>query len=217
MHHHDTIRTRARLAGVLYLLIILLGLGSELGIRQPLLMLDGEANAARIATALPGLRLGLVLDAGMIACDVALAMVLFQLLRPAGETLAMIAAGLRLVQTATIAAALQFQIATLRAPAEQVPDLLELQSMGYDFGLIFFAINTLLTALLLARIRLVPPWLCWLLALAGLVYLFGSLTRFLAPGMNTAMQSAYVLPMVAESAFCLWLLLRVKGSAPQSG
>jgi hypothetical protein len=60
-------------------------------------------------------------------------------------------------------------------------------------------------ALLLRRAGV--RWLSVLIALAGCVYLLGSATRFLAPEVNALMQPAYLVPVVAELSFALWLLL----------
>jgi hypothetical protein len=46
------------------------------------------------------------------------------------------------------------------------------------------------------------------LALAGLVYLTGSGLRFFAPDLSSAFMPAYGLTILAESAFCLRLLLQ---------
>ncbi|MCP4686236.1 MAG: DUF4386 family protein [bacterium] len=43
---------------------------------------------------------------------------------------------------------------------------------------------------------------------AGLVYLTGSHVRFLAPDFHSFVTAAYVVPLVAEVSFCLWLLIK---------
>ena len=184
--------------------------------RAPLL-----AGTADIAASLPRLRFGVAADAVMVACDVALAVLFLQLLRHVQPTLALLAAGLRLVQAATIAAALLFQLAAIGAagtdPAQALR-FLEVQSLGYDLGLIFFGLNTGLTALLLAWSGYVPRWLCALLGAAGAVYLLGSFSRLLAPDLNAALQPAYAVPLLAEIALCLWLLIRgLRLPGPQPG
>ena len=84
---------------------------------------------------------------------------------------------------------------------------------------IFFGVNTLLTAWLLRRSGMVPAWLPPLLAAAGLVYLVGSYTRLLAPGLNAAMQPAYAVAVIAELAFAILLLtgLRPPAHTARSG
>ncbi len=46
------------------------------------------------------------------------------------------------------------------------------------------------------------------LAIAGLIYLVGSGLRFFAPELAPAFAPAYVLTILAETAFCLRLLLQ---------
>ena len=41
--------------------------------------------------------------------------------------------------------------------------------------------------------------------------LTGSFLLFLAPAQAAAFQMAYVIPVVAETGFCLWLLIRGLG------
>jgi len=51
---------------------------------------------------------------------------------------------------------------------------------------------------------------------AAVVYLAGSFTRFLWPDYAALIAPMYVVPLIAESAFCLWLPL--KGiKAPPAG
>lgn len=44
------------------------------------------------------------------------------------------------------------------------------------------------------------------IGLSGVVYLTGSLLRFAAPDLQALVAPAYLLPLIAETAFCLWLL-----------
>ena len=95
----------ARWAGVLYLAIIVAGLGAELGVRARLIDLsDAGATAAAILSA-PGLfRLGIAADLLMALCDAGLAILLYAIFRPVAPILALSALVFRLLQTALIAA-----------------------------------------------------------------------------------------------------------------
>jgi len=46
------------------------------------------------------------------------------------------------------------------------------------------------------------------------VYLAGSFTRFLIPGYASFIEPAYIVPVVAELSFCLWLLVKGVRSQP---
>ncbi|MBN9886789.1 DUF4386 domain-containing protein [Salipiger abyssi] len=209
----------ARFAGLLYLLIILLGLGSELALRGPLLVPgDALATAERILAAPGLLRLSVAADTLMALADVALAVLLYLLLRPVNGAVALLAMVFRLVQAALIAMSLLLLFGALLAldrmggaAAETALLATELHAHGYDLGLVFFGINSLLTGWLLLRSGYVPRALGVLLGLAGAVYVCGSALRFFVPALTEAFAPAYLLPVIAETAFCLWLLIRGLG------
>ncbi|WP_319824338.1 DUF4386 domain-containing protein [Thalassovita sp.] len=195
----------ARWAGILYLGIILLGLGAEGGLRGPLIdWTDGAATAQALQAQMGRFRLSIGFDIGMAVLDVALAVVFFGMLRAVDAQLALMAMVFRLMQAAVIAVAVLCLFAATQGADDPLP-WLELHAAGYDLGLVFFGVNTLIMARLLAGIA--PRWICRAMAAAGVVYLSGSLTRFLAPDWNAAMQPAYLIPVVAEVSLMLWLLV----------
>ncbi len=202
----------ARFAGALYLIIILCGVWSE-GFARASLFVPGDAEATLRAlqdrTGL--LRLSIAADTVMALADVALAVLFWHLLRAAGPVLAALASALRLVQAAVIGASLVILAGVPHMLSSATPDLaIELGAMhatGYDTGLIFFGVNSLLMAALLGRAGGVPRLLCLAVGLAGLVYLTGSYVRLLAPDWHAGFQIAYAVPLVSESALCLWLLV----------
>ncbi|MFN3146234.1 MAG: DUF4386 domain-containing protein [Paracoccaceae bacterium] len=209
-----------RPAGAAYLVIIAAGLFAELGVRMPLTVAgDPAATWANVAANLPLFRLGLAADAVMILADVALAVLLYAIFRATQPQVALAAMALRLVQAAIIGASLLASLAAvlLVARGTPAPDtlalLMELHAQGYDFGLIFFGANTLLTAWLACRSGLFPAWLAALLGGAGIVYLVGSFTALLAPWINAMIQPAYGLPVIAETAFALMLLRGARQAA----
>ncbi|MCA1285474.1 DUF4386 domain-containing protein [Salipiger bermudensis] len=207
----------ARLAGALYLLIILLGLTSEVALRGSLIMPGDAVATAEAILAQPGtLRLSLAADTVMALADVALAVLLYLLLRPVSGALALMAMVFRLVQAALIAMSLLFQYgALLILQGDGAPEAamlaLELHGHGYDLGLVFFGVNSLLTGWLLVLSGFVPKLLGWLIAAAGVVYILGSAILFMAPAMADLFAPAYLLPVLSETAFCLWLLIRGLG------
>lgn len=213
----------ARLAGLLYLMIVVLGLSAELVIRGTLVVPGDPAATAQNVLAQPLLfRLGLAADAVMALCDVALAVLLYVLLRPVGPVLSLMAMVFRLVQTAILGANLlnpsQALLLLEKGPALGGFDMAQLgtlaqlsldaHGLGYDLGLLFFGISCLCLGVLLIRARYFPRALGPLVAAAGAVYLAGSALRLLAPALSDAFAPAYALPLLAELSFCLWLLLR---------
>ncbi len=203
----------ARLAGALYLAIIAFGLSGELAVRAMLVVPgDASATSANIAGAEGLFRAGILADAAMAVCDVGLAVVLYLLLRSFTPGLALAAMVFRLVQAAILGAGLTHLNATLLhldgGAAAGVMTALQSHAFGYDSGLIFFGVNCLLMGALLRRVPGTPRVLGPAIAAAGLVYLTGSGLRILAPDWATAFQPAYLLPLLAELWFAIWLLSR---------
>jgi hypothetical protein len=216
-------QAHARAAGALYLVIIVLGLSGELLVRSALVVPGDPAATAQNILGHPTLfRLGLAADAVMALCDVALAVLLYVLLRPVSQTLSLMAMVFRLVQTAILGGNLLNHHTALQLldkgpgfggfDAAQLGTLalmsLETQSHGYDLGLLFFGASCLILGYLLIRASYFPRFLGPLVAAAGVVYLAGSALRFLAPHLSEAFAPAYALPLLAEFGFCLWLLAR---------
>lgn len=199
-----------RAAGFLYLAIILLGLTSELSVRAPLQGLDPALMAERIVEAEMSFRLSMAADMVMVVADVALAASLFVILAPVSAPLAAAAAVFRLVQATTIAGNLIHQEAALSWALEGEPVLaataMHLHGVGYDHGLIFFGVNTLIVGWLLTRHEGFAHWLGGLMGLAGVTYLTGSTLRILAPELARAFQPAYLIAIIAEVAFMIALL-----------
>ncbi|WP_425098901.1 DUF4386 domain-containing protein [Tropicibacter sp. S64] len=201
-----------RTAGALYVLIILCGLSAELLLRGPIL-----GSAETLAAHLPTFRLSLLADLAMILADVALALIFFTLLRPVSEPLARAAMVLRLMQAALIAMGLVL-LAGVPLALETQPDtamlLTRMHGIGYDIGLIFFGLNSLIMAWLLCKAAGVPQVILAGIGLSGLVYIAGGLTRLAAPALTEPMQIAYVIPMLSESALALWLLIAGRITRP---
>lgn len=212
MHSNPLTTLQTRLAGAFYVVIILCGVGSEVALRGPLIDPLSAADTARaILSEVGRFRLSILADVVMALADVALAILLFGMFRSVSKTLSLAALTFRLVQAAVIAAnLLNLQMALLLAQADAA-DLalghIQLHAFGYDLGLFFFAMNCLATAVLIWRSGFVPRWIGFGIAASGAVYLTGSLIRFLAPELTPAIAPAYAVPLIAETAFCLWLLL----------
>jgi hypothetical protein len=209
---------KARLAGLLYLVIIVTGLGAELGLRGPLIDLsDAEATAAAILAAPGQFRLAIGADLMMALCDAGLAILLYLIFRTMAPGFALSAMVFRLIQTVLIAASLMalltaWLVLTRADGLSDAPTLalvfLDLHAHGYDLGLVFFGVNSLIMGLLVWRSGLFAKAFGGSLAVAGLVYLIGSGLRFFAPDLSVPFAPAYVFVIIAETAFCLRLLLQ---------
>lgn len=201
---------QVRLAGLCYLVIILCGVGSEVALRGPLIDLSSaEATAQTIEAETFRFRLSIMADVVMALADAALAVLLFGMFRAVSASLALSALIFRLIQSGLIAAGLLYlQVALLIEDAQLSLHFIALHAYGYDLGLIFFGVNCLLTARLIVQSGFVPRGLGFGIGLSGLVYLGGSVLRFMAPDIHALVAHAYVIPLIAETAFCFWLLVR---------
>ncbi len=206
---------QVRFAGLCYLAIILCGVGSEVALRGPLIDLGSAKDTAQaISAQFMRFRLSIMADVVMAIADVTLAVMLFWLFRPVSAGLALTAMIFRLLQAGLIAAGLlNLQAAILLLQPGAMGDgaglvlaFITLHAYGYDLGLIFFGMNCLLTAFLINGSGFVPRVLGIGIGLSGLVYLLGSLLRFVAPDLHGIITPAYFVPLVAETAFCMWLL-----------
>ena len=199
---------QARFAGFCYLVIILCGVGSEVALRGPLIDLgSAEATARAIGAETLRFRLSILADVVMALADAALAILLFLMFRSVSAGLALSALVFRLLQSGLIAAGLLYlQAALLVTDAEQALSFITLHAYGYDLGLIFFGVNCLLTAHLIINSGFAPRLLGLGIGVSGLVYLTGSTLRFAAPDLHSFAGPAYLVPLIAETAFCLWLI-----------
>jgi hypothetical protein len=216
----------ARVAGGLYLVIIVCGVGGEAFLRGPLIVAgDPTSTAENVIAAEPFFRIGILADVVMVLCDVALAVLLFVLLEPAGRVLSLLAMAFRLVQAAILGLNLQNlerAVALVTHGLDGAREdalalrLLDAHAVGYDLGLFFFGVNCMLVATLLARAPFAARTLSVMMALAGVVYLAGSTVRLVVPGWIDAFAPAYVLPLVAELLFCVWLIVKRDADTPRS-
>lgn len=207
-----------RAAGLLYLVIIVAGLGAELGLRGPLIDLGDAQTTATAILAAPGqFRLAIAADLIMALCDAGLAILLYQIFRSVSPALALSAMVFRLIQTVLIAANLMaMQAAWLMisggigvADAEALALIfLDLHGHGYDLGLVFFGVNSLIMGMLIWHSAFFPRVIGIGIATAGLVYLTGSVLKFFAPEISSAFAPAYGVTILAETALCLRLLLQ---------
>ena len=212
-----------RWAGLLYLVVFVVGIVSEVVLRAPAIVSrDAGATAANILASGGTFYLSIAADLTMVLADVALALLLFVIFRPVSKTLAMVAAGFRLTQSAILAVNLLNLFAgavLVMSPAplagftgEQTNALalmfIELHGAGYDLGLFFFAIACLVLGWLIVRSGFAPKALGYVVAASGVVYFVGSASVFFAQDFAEMVSYFYVIPVIAEAWFAIWLLTK---------
>ncbi len=214
----------ARIGGILYLIIIVLGLFGELSIRERLIVSgDPAATAANITSMEPLWRLGIAAELFLLLCATTLLWILFLLLRPVNRDLAILAVFFNLIAI-TLEAVIQLNFVAVLFPLgqaaylkvftpEQVSVLsylsARLYGYGFGFSLIFFAFFCLVTGYLIFKSGFLPRALGILLQLAALGYLTNSFTLLLAPAVADRLMFATLLPaFIGESSLALWLTLK---------
>lgn len=217
-------QTYARIAGLLYLFIIVAGALGELFIRDKLVASgDASATAARIMASESLWRLGIVGDLAMHVCDVVVMWAIYILLRPVNRKLALLVLLFNLVQTAVLVANKSTLLVPLfllgNAPYLQAFDPAQLQAWsytaikmhdyGFGIGLIFFGFVCLVEGYLIRKSGYLPALIGWLMQIAGVCYLVNSVALLLAPAIAASMFPAILMPcLIAELSFALWLLAK---------
>lgn len=214
----------ATTAGVLYLTIFFSGLFAELVVRSRLVEHgDPAATAANILGSPTLFRIGVAADIVMLVADVAIAVVLYQLLAPISRTLSMAAAAFRLTQTAVLGLNLLSMFQALRILDEadyldtfgtdrvEALALLSLDShrYGYILGLTFFGVSTMIVGRLAWISGRMPRGLAVVLGLAGAGYVIDMASFFMVPGYDGAASAVVLAPaLIAELWFAGWLVAK---------
>ena len=202
-------KTLARWAGALYLLIFVAAGFAEGGVRASVFVFGDAAATAAAIQADPGFfRLGIAADAVAFMADAVVAVLLYFLLRPAGPVLAAVAAALRLVAHpagAIINLANQWSaLAVLEnsGSPEQAYQLMQAHGFGYILAGFAFGASLLVLGMLIHRAPTWPSWLAVLVAIAGAGYFIDSFGMVLAPG-NEALYTMIVTFSAVVGEFAL--------------
>lgn len=212
---------KARLAGLLYLIVIVTAFFAEMFVRSSLVLdHDPAATARNIMASQTLYRLGGAADLINLLSDIALAVILYELFKPFDRTVALSAAALRLVADACLIGATFFHFAPLYflsgepylrpLGTDQLQVLaleaIKLHDLGYNICLVFFGVHCLLLGYLIARSGLVPRLIGVFFVATGLCYLVNSFGHLVFPGINLPF---YLLltGLLSETALMLWLLI----------
>ena len=216
-------RLEARIAGGLYLIIIVGGLFA-IGYVPAALVVPGDAAATAHNIMAHELlyRLGLVVHIIILPINLPLALIFYELFKVVSRRLALLMVFFTLVGTAVEGANLLNQFAPLMLlggghylsvfTTEQLQALaympLDPQAISYDIQQVFYAGYLLTAGYLVFRSTFLPRVIGVLLAIGGLCYLTYSFADFLAPGFAAHLVPYIQLPSgVGELSLCLWLLV----------
>jgi len=212
-----------KLAGILYLIIIVAGIYSEVFVRSSLYVVDNPAvTISNILTSMQLFRSGIFADSLMLLSDVAIAVLFYQIFKVVNKPLAQIAAAFRLTQAAILGLNLLFLVAVMlllegqagyshweKETLNMITMLLfTMHSYGYDLGLLFFAISNIILGYLMISSVNFPSLLGYAIQLAGVVYLLGGYVRMLLPEVYPYFEAYYLIPFIAELGFALWLIVK---------
>lgn len=214
----------ARIGGVLYLYIIVAGTFAELFVRSKLIISgDAAATSNNIMANESLFRIGFSGELLHLACDVAVAVILYALLRPVDRNLALLAAFMRVACDIILAVASLSHFAALKLLADAdylktfQPDQLhtlallamKLHGDAYAISLVFFSFACLALGYLIFRSGYLPKVLGGLLTIAGVCYLINSFAHFLNPEFAASLFPAIFVPIfVSELSLTLWLIVK---------
>jgi uncharacterized protein DUF4386 len=220
----NSINKTARIGGVLYLILILVGMFAVLFVRDKLIVSADPTATAHNIMASPLLwRMGIAADLIMHVLDVPIMLIIYILLRPVNKDIALLVVLFNLIQTAVLVANKLNLIAAL-LPLEHADYLkaiephllntqvylsLKLHDYGFGVGLIFFGFVCLFEGYLIFRSGFLPKFIGILMQIAGLCYLTNSFTLLLAPKLENGIFPVIMMPcFIAELIFCLWLIFK---------
>jgi hypothetical protein len=214
----------ARIGGFLYLVIIVLGAFAEGFVANKLIISGDAATTALNIMASPELwRLSVAGDLIVVLCAVPLLWIEYLLLRPVSKHLVLLAVLFNLVSLAVEAISKLFLLVVMPTleNAEYVrafePQQLQIlanlalrsHDIAFNIALIFFGFTCLVNGYLIFRSGYLPRFVGVLMQVAGLSYLTACFAALFAPTFADLITPAVLIPpLIGESSFCLWLLVK---------
>lgn len=211
-------RLKARIAGVFYLLTILTGIFAG-GFVSGRLVVDGDAaaTATNILTHRGLFQLGYAVFLIEMACNVAMTALFYDLLKPAGRSVSLVAAFLGLSGCIIKTFSRVFFIAPLFIlgganylsvfSAEQLQALallfLKVNDRGAAIAVVFFGFNALLTGHLIIRSTFLP----WILGVLGMFGGLGWLSFLYQPLGHRLYPYVVAMALLGAASLILWLLV----------
>jgi hypothetical protein len=216
-------RLRARLAGGLWVLVILLGVFAEMFVRATLIVRgDPAASAAAILANEQLFRLSFVADLVGAGAYVAATFLVYDLMKPVNRIVSLFSMLLGLAGSVIMIANLAnllgvlvylkggSYLASFGIEQRQALALtaLKFHSLGYNIAMTVFAAQVLLLGWLILRSTFLPRILGWLFVIEWLCGWVRCLGVFLFPNFPDSLNDYLLMPsLIAEGGFALWLLV----------
>jgi Domain of unknown function (DUF4386) len=194
------------------------------GTRDRLIVSGDAATTAHNILASPELwRLSVAGDLIVMLCAVPLLWIEYLLLRPVSKHLVLLAVLFNLVSLAVEAISKLFLLVVMptlgSADYQRAFDPQQLQilanlalrshDIAFNIALIFFGLTCLVNGYLIFKSGYLPKLVGTLMQLAGLSYLIVCFAALFAPALADLISPAILLPpLIGESSFCLWLLVK---------
>jgi hypothetical protein len=215
-------RLYARIAGGLYLIVIIGGIFAEIFVRGRLVIHGNAAATAHNIQAHELLyRWGFVVEVFYCVCNIPLTLIFYNLFKVVNKNVALMMVFFGLIANAIEGVSLLAHLAPLlllggghylsafTAEQLQVAAYLSIQLFehGFAISLVFFGFDCLTMAYLIVHSKFFPRLIGVLLAIEGLGYLINSFSLFLAPALQARIFPYFTATATAEVALCLWLLV----------
>lgn len=223
-----SIKKTARIAGVLYLLVVVFG-AFAVGVRSSLIIPEDAAATARNILASDSLfRISFMSDLIMMTCYLLLAYTLYLLLKPANNNLSLLFVLLTLASVAIMSLNMLNHFAALLIlsgtsylkvfSVDQIQALamlfLDLHKYGYFIAQIFFGLWLLPLGYIGLRSGYFPRILSIMVILACFGHLIQYFQIFLLPDYEAISYPGLAIATIAELSLCLWLLIKGVNDQP---
>jgi hypothetical protein len=215
-------RVKARIAGLLYLIIIVGGIFAQIGVRGRLVVSgDPAATAHNILDHELLYRLGFAVEVFYLLCNVPINLLLYDLFKVVDKKMALLMVCFATVGTAVEGVSLLAHYAPLiflgkgaylsafTTAQLQTAAYVSLQmfDVGFMIALTFFGFFCISLGYLVFRSMFFPRIICALLVTEGVLYLTNSFAHFIAPTVGDRVFPFLAVSGIAEISFCLWLLV----------
>ncbi len=222
MSKEPSTSTQLRIAGFIYLIIIICGIFSEGFVRSTLINKDSAELLIQSVQEFEFIfRLAFVSDLIMVTADIFIAIVFYQILQSVDQKLSVFAAVMRLAQAFILGINLLNHMAVLKVKntpflidqfsnpqrAGFMQFFLDAHSTGYLISGVFFGISCMILGRLFFKAEFIPQFFSWAVGLAGLVYVSDSFINFVIPELASYSEMIiWIVAIFAEVGFCFWLL-----------